>query len=382
MKTINILGSCVSRDSFGMFENDGGFHIERCVTNSGLFSLCSPKLSETPICCEEDFPNSRHYHQRCGTLDINKNVFEYINEVDADYIMIDLGTLFSRNVMQVQLTNETDPEHFTYITKTPALIENADFLNRAPFTVLKIFNSCDDEFTLMAFVYEYAEMLRKHFEPKKLIFLELRLAEKYIDSDGKIQFFKSEILVNKKNKYLQAAYSILKQMIPEAHVIKFPNTEVIGNGQHKWGLGTLHYVTEYYSYVLDSVRAIAYAGDRDGEKIMLKSIRAVYESLLYQRYVSTVNGEYSLKNISTISSKMIRHGEEITVCFNASGGTGEYVYDTYIKKKNDTIWQPLGSRKNGIIQYKPKYFGTYEICVKVKDSNNIIKKEYFEIVVR
>ena len=53
-KNINILGSCVSRDTFGMSENDGGFHIEKCVTNSSIFSLCylmkfyAPKMT-SPI---------------------------------------------------------------------------------------------------------------------------------------------------------------------------------------------------------------------------------------------------------------------------------------------------------------------------------------------
>ena len=79
-KNINILGSCVSRDTFGMSENDGGFHIEKCVTNSSIFSLCSPKLSDEILCSEDDFPNSGHYYQRCAVLDINKNVFDYVNE--------------------------------------------------------------------------------------------------------------------------------------------------------------------------------------------------------------------------------------------------------------------------------------------------------------
>ena len=43
--SINILGMCVSRDTFGTFPDDGGFDIKKCVTNVNLASTCSPKLS-------------------------------------------------------------------------------------------------------------------------------------------------------------------------------------------------------------------------------------------------------------------------------------------------------------------------------------------------
>ena len=76
MKTINILGCCVSRDLFGLFKNNGGFDIKQCITNISPLSVCSPKLSENVICTESDFPNSNHYAQRCNCLDLNKTVFE------------------------------------------------------------------------------------------------------------------------------------------------------------------------------------------------------------------------------------------------------------------------------------------------------------------
>lgn len=65
MKTkVKILGCCISRDTFGMFDSDGGFDVTRCVTNSHLVSMCSPQL-DTAYCCQEtDFPESRHYFQR------------------------------------------------------------------------------------------------------------------------------------------------------------------------------------------------------------------------------------------------------------------------------------------------------------------------------
>ena len=59
--SINILGMCVSRDTFGTFPDDGGFDIKKCVTNVNLASTCSPQLSKQDICSENDFPNSARF---------------------------------------------------------------------------------------------------------------------------------------------------------------------------------------------------------------------------------------------------------------------------------------------------------------------------------
>ena len=84
------------------------------------------------------------------------------------------------------MKNDPDKDSFTYITKTQAVNENPRFLENAPFEVLKTFDVYEDEFTMMAFIYQYAEMLKEQFDQDKIIILEIKPMERYIDSDGKI----------------------------------------------------------------------------------------------------------------------------------------------------------------------------------------------------
>ena len=379
-KNINILGSCVSRDTFGMFENDGGFNIEKCVTNSGIFSLCSPKLSDEIICTEDDFPNSRHYYQRCGQLDINKTVLDYIQSFDSDYIIIDLVNIVSKQVMQVKMKNAPDDD-FTYITRTQAIMENPDFLLKAPFDVIKTFYAFADEFAMMAFVYQYAELLQNSFDQSKLIIIEAKPMERYIDTDGTVKLFSAYNSIAKQTRYISEAYDVIENALPKAHVIQFPNVEILCNANHKWGLHLFHYINEFYGYVIDCIRAIACSADRQSEKIMLKSIKKLYEQLIRERYADTVNGEYPLENKSSISSNAIHLGQPVTVFLNAKGGTGKYKYKVFIRKKYENNWQVLPFDGSSSFEYKPQHYALYELCIKVSDENNVVKKEYFEFIV-
>ena len=379
-KNINILGSCVSRDTFGMFENDGGFNIEKCVTNSGIFSLCSPKLSDEIICTEDDFPNSRHYYQRCGQLDINKTVLDYIQSFDSDYIIIDLVNIVSKQVMQVKMKNAPDDD-FTYITRTQAIMENPDFLLKAPFDVIKTFYAFADEFAMMAFVYQYAELLQNSFDQSKLIIIEAKPMERYIDTDGTVKLFSAYNSIAKQTRYISEAYDVIENALPKAHVIQFPNVEILCNANHKWGLHLFHYINEFYGYVIDCIRAIACSADRQSEKIMLKSIKKLYEQLIRERYADTVNGEYPLENKSSISSNAIHLGQPVTIFLNAKGGTGKYKYKVFIRKKYENNWQVLPFDGSSSFEYKPQHYALYELCIKVSDENNVVKKEYFEFIV-
>ncbi len=381
-KNINILGSDISLDIFGMFENNGGFELDKCVNDSGIFSLCSPKLSETPVCTESDFTNSDKYCQQCAVLDINKTVFEYIKESDADYTIIDIADLTSKQIMQVRMKNDPDKDSFTYITKTQAVNENPRFLENAPFEVLKTFDVYEDEFTMMAFIYQYAEMLKEQFDQDKIIILEIKPMERYIDSDGKIDMFSTSENIAKKTRYLSEAYDVLENALPKAHVIKFPNVEILCNANHKRNLEPFSYIHEFYSYALDCVRAIACSADRKSEKVMLKSIKKLYEQLIRERYADTVNGEYPLQNKSFISSNAVHLGQPVTICLNARGGTGKYQYEVLIRKKYENNWQSLPFDGSSSFEYKPRYYALYELCIKASDENHVVKKEYFEFIVR
>ena len=390
MKTINILGCCVSRDLFGLFKNNGGFDIKQCITNISPLSVCSPKLSENVKCTESDLPNSNHYAQRCNCLDLNKTVFEYLSLFNADYTLIDLGILFFIYTLKVKMPDDT----VTYITYKDGLKQNPEFLENAPFEIIEKFRFPDKKELFFDYLQQYAELIKEHIPEEKMIILELPLTQRFIDKNAKIDYFSTECTTEEipKNsarcfdtsltcRYLKRAYKLFEKYFPNAHVIKCPDTEVLCNQNHKWGLHPLHYTIEFYQYALDAVRAIAFIGDTQNEKIMLKSLQNAYTEILRAKYFSVANS-YNLQNLSVISSNYVDFGKKFTICFNGEGGTGCYTYTALVKRKNETVWKKLGEFKKGSVQYRPVFCGAYEACVKIKDTNNVEIKKFFSFVVK
>lgn len=389
--SINILGCCVSRDLFGFFPNNGGFDIKQCITNISPLSVCSPKLSENPIAEENNFPNSNHYLQRCACIDLNKTAFDYLSLFDADYTLIDLGVLFFTYTLEVKTPDGT----LSYITYKEGLKQNPDFLENAPFAIIEKFRFPQKKELFFECIRKYAMLIKKHINENKIIILELPLTQRYIDENAQIQYFSKENYSEDVstsasccfdtpyiNKYLKKAYRLFEAYFPNAYVIKCPDTEVLCNKNHKWGLHPLHYIIEFYRYALDSVKAISFINDKQNVKEMLDSLNRAYTDIIRSKYFS-VAGEYNLKNLSVISSNAIDFGKKITVCLNGEGGTNSYTYKVLVKRKNETVWKKLGEfTKNISIEYKPVFCGAYQLCVKIKDKNNVEIKKFFDFVVK
>ena len=89
-----------------------------------------------------------------------------------------------------------------------------------------------------------------------------------------------------------------------------------------------------------------------------------------------------LSNNSTLSAETIKLGETITATAKATGGTGEYLYQVVYKQTTQSKWTTAQSYKaNSIVTFKPANAVTYDVCVKVKDSNNTEVKKFFTVKV-
>ena len=90
--------------------------------------------------------------------------------------------------------------------------------------------------------------------------------------------------------------------------------------------------------------------------------------------VVTVNDV--LKNTSSVSKTKVNLGDVVNINGNATGGAGNYQYAVYYKKTSDTKWTTKQNfNTNAQIAVKPAKATTYDICVKVKDSSNVIVKK-------
>ena len=87
-----------------------------------------------------------------------------------------------------------------------------------------------------------------------------------------------------------------------------------------------------------------------------------------------------LVNKSTLSAETIKLGETITATGRAAGGTGTYLYQVVYKQKTQTKWTTAQAYKaNSTVTFKPASSATYDVCVKVKDSNGTEVKKFFTV---
>ena len=84
----------------------------------------------------------------------------------------------------------------------------------------------------------------------------------------------------------------------------------------------------------------------------------------------------------SLSAEKVPLGLGVTAAAKASGGNGGYLYSVYQRKKGASAWTSvLKDSKSGKAVINPFTAGVYEVCIKVKDSTNILRKEYFSFEV-
>ena len=106
------------------------------------------------------------------------------------------------------------------------------------------------------------------------------------------------------------------------------------------------------------------------------------EGTLIKTYFKITVTQPELENTSTISSENIKLGDSVTITSSAKYGSGSYTYGVYYKQTSQSKWttaQDFSSNK--VVSLKPAKTTTYDVCVKVKDSQGTVAKTYFIVTV-
>ena len=85
---------------------------------------------------------------------------------------------------------------------------------------------------------------------------------------------------------------------------------------------------------------------------------------------------------SKVSSKSITKGQKVTMTGAASGGSGGYTY-AYLYRRDEGAWKVYKnySTANSVV-ITPAFSGSYEICIKAKDSYGTVAKKYYTVNVK
>ncbi len=99
-------------------------------------------------------------------------------------------------------------------------------------------------------------------------------------------------------------------------------------------------------------------------------------------FTLTVTGQATLAINSSVSPTSITLGSTFTAKASATGGSGSYKYAFYYRKTTDTNWTTKQDFKaNSTVSIKPAKATKYEVCIKVKDSEGTVAKQYFTVKV-
>ncbi len=101
-----------------------------------------------------------------------------------------------------------------------------------------------------------------------------------------------------------------------------------------------------------------------------------------KKFFTVTVSNTALVNNSTLSATSITLGTKITATGKATGGTGTYQYQVVYKQTSQTKWTTAQNfSTNATVTFKPAKATTYDVCVKVKDSNGTIVKKFFTVTV-
>lgn len=155
----------------------------------------------------------------------------------------------------------------------------------------------------------------------------------------------------------------------------------------KGGVGTYKYA--FYYKKANSTKWTTKQGFSTNNAVTIKPAAATTyevcvkvkdESGTIQKKYFTVKVQTELKNTSTVSATSVKFGETFKVRASATGGSKEYTYAVFYKKHASTKWTTKQDyRTNKVVTIKPGATGEYDVCVKVKDSDGKIVKQYFTV---
>ena len=261
-----------------------------------------------------------------------------------------------------------------------------DFLKQSPIKVVSKTKFPENFNIIRNYLPKYADMLKDYIDPTKIIMINYHYAKKYIKPDGKIADFddaKFGGVMQERSDKLDLLNEELAKMLPGCHVIKIMPEGLISNSNHKWGLHRLHFITEYYEYLLSAIKIIEMKLPKEVEAPMLDCLRKSYSTLLRKRYESALKeGEYTLKITAYLDKETITMSDKAVINYKASGGTEKYKFTSFYRLDGASKWTMISMRKGASsCSFIPESKGSYKVCIKVKDTNKIEKKQYFNLEV-
>lgn len=308
--SVNIISSCVCRDSFEIGKRvlmNHQYKIGLFYQAASPFSIYSKPDERLKKVTKDDFVYGTEWIKRILITDFRKDLFDSIEERRDSFLLLDF-TDFARPLFR--LTSDDS----AYILKTELLGKNIEVINEYvkcsvfPWELsLEYIDECLDNFV---------NDLYKRYDPDKTILCKIQHVSKYVTKEGEIKSFtfstdKMNEFIDYCNNYFIKAY---ERKGAQIHIIEMPKN-VLASELHKWGNASRHYCDDYYEYLLSAIDCCMCQYDRETEKEMLDTLftkcttnfERIYaiadasKNAVIQQQTAAINKELSDKVTATIN---------------------------------------------------------------------------------
>ena len=237
---VSIFGSCVTRDALE-YDYRHYLKLNSYICRQSMVSSVSAPV----ICSIEDINLQSKFQRRQVYNDLVKNMYDMLNNDSSRYLIIDLID-----------------ERFRLITYQGSLITDSTYLQESRYITkgkLMDYNTCFGIYMinnrpLKAYVNKFCDRILNIYPSDRIIIHKAYMADSYLGKDGKVYSFDHQCKKNNKkiNKRLEYLYGELQNHFQQAKVIDLSSTALAWEG-HKWGLGPMHYVEDYYRNVVGKI---------------------------------------------------------------------------------------------------------------------------------
>lgn len=240
--SINIYGSCVSRDIFALAKDDK-FELKSYIARQSVISAVAPKIP----CVEIPLHNSSSFKMRVVEYDLHKSAFEVLKANKSDYLLLDmiderfpLLPLFGSYATASNEFYESAPEKYCSAEKLEKHLKDGK---------LYLGEQCVEDA-----VKEFCSRLTEIYYPEQIIIHYATMLDQYRSKSGRVKTFPFyQLNANHRlNAVIEAIYSRIQSYLPGVYVIR-ESDGMVADENHKWGLAPMHYEQEYYVRVLNKI---------------------------------------------------------------------------------------------------------------------------------
>lgn len=250
--SVDILGSCVLRDAFEFSEPlIESCNVNKFVQSNSPISLNSARLSEV----EEvrfslnDFKKTNPVWYKWFMLNAEEGVYPYLSDKKSHFLIL---TLIENTYGYHEIKSGTLEAR---LCQSMAISKNnifAKFKQKPKYIHFSKYNNTKVE----ASITEHLSKLKDIYKEENIIFIDFLPAHKYI-KNGKIETYTDDKYYSDLAKSINSYNNQFYKLCPTSPVIKLPDN-ILGDPDHRWGLGAQHYIKPVYDYIGKSIYDIIF----------------------------------------------------------------------------------------------------------------------------